>query len=103
MTTNPLPKMDNKMYMDYVEETLDDCIYGRVSGIGDIISYSKQIIQGVGILQKSGVVHRDLKPDNLLIQTSKTDNFNRIKKIKIIDFGQSSLVSDSFKGKNMEQ
>jgi serine/threonine protein kinase len=66
--------MNDKIYMEYIEETLDDCIYGRQNSIEDILTFSKQIIKAVDILHKSGVVHRDLKPDNILVQSTKSTN-----------------------------
>jgi serine/threonine protein kinase len=53
--------------MEYVEDSLDDCIYGKQNSIEDILKYSKQLIKAVDILHRSGVVHRDLKPDNILV------------------------------------
>lgn len=79
--------------MEYVEDTLDDCIYCKESNIKDILEYSKQVVKAVDILHKSGIVHRDLKPDNLLVQSNK---FTQTKQVKIIDFGESSLKKDTF-------
>ena len=41
------------------------------------------MIQGVHYLQKIGIFHRDLKPDNIIL----LDNKNNSQEIKIIDFG----------------
>jgi serine/threonine protein kinase len=58
--------------MEYVEETLNDCIYGRHNSLKDILNYSEQIICAVNLLHKSQIVHRDLKPENILVQNSKS-------------------------------
>lgn len=42
-------------------------------------SYTKQILLGLGYLHSFSVVHRDVKPDNIMLSTSGT--------IKIVDFG----------------
>ena len=49
-----------------------------------------QIAQGLEYLQKFGIVHRDIKPDNIMISKKERDN-NII--IKIMDFGFSRIVS----------
>lgn len=53
----------------------------------DHIKYlSFEIIKGVEFLHQKGVIHRDLKPLNILVN----DNWE----IKISDFGQSNVVTD---------
>jgi serine/threonine protein kinase len=49
-----------------------------------------QIAQGLEYLQKFGIVHRDIKPDNIMISKKEKDS-NII--IKIMDFGFSRIVS----------
>lgn len=42
----------------------------------------QQIISGIDYIHKLNVVHRDMKPENLLLEDDK--------KIKIVDFGLSN-------------
>lgn len=89
--------------MEYVEETLDDYIYGDECNFLVAVNYIHQIVRAVNILQKSGIVHRDLKPENVLIKIVQTQNMKKTKQIKIIDFGESSLSRDQFNGNNLSQ
>ena len=52
-----------------------------------LIAY--QIAEGLNYLHKFGIVHRDLKVENIMI--SKFEN-NRIVEIKILDFGLSKII-----------
>ena len=45
-----------------------------------------QLIEGVNFLHENGIIHRDIKFDNILIQNTKELS------IKIIDFGLSILL-----------
>ena len=42
----------------------------------------QQIISGIDYIHKLNIVHRDMKPENLLLESDKT--------IKIVDFGLSN-------------
>lgn len=48
----------------------------------------RQILEGLEYLHKYGVVHRDLKPDNIMLSKS-----NSLSEIKIMDFGLSKIMS----------
>lgn len=47
----------------------------------EVIKYMLQIIDGVAFIHKQGIVHLDLKPENIMC-INKTGS-----KIKLIDFG----------------
>jgi serine/threonine protein kinase len=46
----------------------------------------QQSLQGVKFLHDNGIVHRDIKPHNLLI--------NKLKHVKLSDMGLSKQLSD---------
>ncbi len=52
--------------------------YGRLS-IRETVDYSKQIARGIQAAHSKGIVHRDIKPQNILVSDSG--------KIKVADFG----------------
>lgn len=45
-----------------------------------------QILSGVNVLHKNGLIHRDLKPDNVMLHKTQVDGKERIM-IKITDYG----------------
>jgi len=49
-------------------------------GFDEAVPYLRQIINGVAMVHLQGVVHRDLKPDNLLLTSE-------LQRVKISDFG----------------
>lgn len=61
---------DLRKYMDQVEGPLDPAL---------VQSYSRQLLQGLYYCHSRGVMHRDLKPHNLLVARDGT--------LKIADFG----------------
>jgi serine/threonine-protein kinase len=66
--------------MEYVEgRTLRDLIRHGDLGIDRIIDIAKQIADGLGANHQKGIVHRDVKPENVLV-TSQGG-------VKITDFG----------------
>lgn len=60
------------------------------SNIRNIINISLQIINGVACLHKYGIIHRDIKTTNILIENSIDNKFDN--KVKIIDFGLSRVL-----------
>ena len=82
--------------MEYVAgESLKKII--RMTGpltIGTAVDYSRQICDGLAEAHRLGVIHRDLKPQNILIDESGT--------AKIMDFGIArSLEAGSLTGEGM--
>jgi serine/threonine-protein kinase len=54
------------------------------------IHYTQQTLQGLRCLHHAGIIHRDIKPYNLLITDQDT--------VKICDFGLSKLRGEKFSG-----
>ena len=46
----------------------------------------EQALKGLSFLHENGIVHRDIKPHNILI--------NRLKNVKLSDMGLSKQLSD---------
>lgn len=57
----------------------------------EVIKYMLQIIDGVAFIHKQGIVHLDLKPENIMC-INKTGS-----KIKLIDFGLARRLGNLFK------
>ncbi|XP_046701046.1 myosin light chain kinase, smooth muscle isoform X1 [Silurus meridionalis] len=55
----------------------------------EVIKYMLQIIDGVGYIHKKGIVHLDLKPENIMC-VNKTGS-----KIKLIDFGLARRLENA--------
>lgn len=60
------------------------------SNIRNIINISLQIINGIACLHKYGIIHRDIKTTNILIENSLDNKYDN--KVKIIDFGLSRVL-----------
>ncbi len=75
--------------MEYVEgRTLKDYIVDEEKlSNHDIIDYSTQIAQALKTAHKAGIIHRDIKPQNILI-----DNYGLL---KVTDFGIARVSSNA--------
>lgn len=49
----------------------------------NILNITKQVLEGLEFLEFIGIIHCDIKPENIMFETEKYEN------IKIIDFGSS--------------
>lgn len=75
---------DFYLVMDYVEgEDLAEIVSRGPLPIDTAIEITKQVLRGLGHAHKAGILHRDIKLENL-IKTEDEDGFIRI---KILDFG----------------
>lgn len=71
-------------------ETYRPDIPSRILPVEKAINYTAQILQGLACLHYFDIIHRDIKPFNVLMTASET--------LKICDFGLSKLRGESFKG-----
>jgi len=75
--------------MEYVSgQTLQQLIAGGDCAIPKIVDYAIQIVDGLGAAHAVGILHRDVKPANIMVHDENL--------IKILDFGLAKLwKSDS--------
>ncbi|MCK4835871.1 MAG: protein kinase, partial [Candidatus Aminicenantes bacterium] len=70
--------------MEYVEgSTLKDKIASGPLPLADILEISTQICEGLQKAHEAGIVHRDIKPQNIIIDKEG--------RVKILDFGLAKL------------
>ncbi|CAH0703259.1 unnamed protein product [Spodoptera exigua] len=64
--------------------------YGKNSGIHikAVRSYTQQMLLALKLLKKTGILHADIKPDNILVNENKL-------MLKLCDFGAAGHVSDN--------
>ena len=80
------------LVMEYLDgETLKERISTRKQlGCEELMILVQQVLIGLAAAHNAGVIHRDLKPDNIFILREKA---GRQDFVKIIDFGVSKFVS----------
>lgn len=85
------------MVIELATGTLSDVLVQQSAPAGyteDIVAgYYRQVLEGVEYLHSNGVIHRDLKSDNILCVEQAKGQVS----VKISDFGLSAIVSDKVK------
>jgi predicted Ser/Thr protein kinase len=83
----------NYLVMEFVEgETLSHALKQGPLPLDKAVHYSVQIADALDAAHAKGVVHRDLKPDNIVLSDAKPP------KIFVLDFGIAKLVSKANEG-----
>ena len=54
----------------------------------------KQLVSGIHYINSKGIIHSDIKPENILIDYILKDEYFRINSIKIIDYGSSFYCNE---------
>jgi serine/threonine protein kinase len=75
--------------MEYVPgSSLRPLIQNRSLSIGDAVSVMRQVLAGLAHAHKQGLVHRDVKPENILVhERAARDGYNSEGVVKVTDFG----------------
>lgn len=75
---------------EFLETTLYQYYTNYLISFADSINMGKQMLEGVSYIHSFDIIHCDLKPENIMLDT-------RNKKIKIIDFGSAMYDLDTKK------
>jgi serine/threonine protein kinase/tetratricopeptide (TPR) repeat protein len=89
VTVYEVADFQNRIYiaMEFVQgESLKDLIEKKELRLSEVINIGMQICAGLAKAHEAGITHRDLKPQNILV-----DNDNRV---RILDFGLAKLKGD---------
>ena len=81
----------NYIVTEYIEgETLSDRMQRRTLDLKDVLDVATQISSALQAAHKAGIVHRDIKPDNVMIRPDGL--------VKILDFGIAKLTDQHLFG-----
>lgn len=81
----------NIMVMDLLGPSLEEmfCICRRIFGLKTVLMLADQILDRMEYLHAKNVVHRDVKPENLLLGLGR-----KCDQVQIIDFGLATRYKD---------
>ena len=90
ITIHEVAEHDNRPYiaMEYVEgQSLKDLIAKRDLSLNKTIDFAMQICAGLAKAHQAGIIHRDIKAQNILIDKDG--------RVRILDFGLAKLKPDA--------
>ncbi|MCA9689575.1 MAG: serine/threonine protein kinase, partial [Myxococcales bacterium] len=80
------------MAMEYLEgSSVDRVLEDLRADPGRLIGVMRQVCKGLGAAHEAGIVHRDIKPDNIML----VERAGRRDFVKIVDFGVAAPIDRS--------
>ena len=76
--------------------SVDDLRGGQPLPWRQAVGIAQQLIDAVGAAHRAGVIHRDLKPDNLLLDTDPRAQAETVPALKVVDFGIAKVAGPTF-------
>lgn len=88
------------LVMEYIPgSSLRPLIRDRKLTVPQVVSIMRQVLAGLGHAHASGMVHRDVKPENILVhERALTDGFDAEGVIKVTDFGLGQAANRAATG-----
>lgn len=86
-------RYDVYILMEYLTP-LEDYIATHDFTVRDVVSLGKDVLTGLKVCHQSGIIHRDIKDDNIFVSDSNG--------YKIGDFGVSKVLRDSAKAESLK-
>lgn len=86
-------RYDVYILMEYLTP-LDDYIVAHTVTVRDVVTLGKDILTGLKACHENGIIHRDIKDDNIFVSESGG--------YKIGDFGVSKVLKDSTKAESLK-
>jgi serine/threonine protein kinase len=85
------------LVMEYIEGPSLKAIRDVRLNYDQAIGVAMQLIDAVEAAHAAGVIHRDIKPDNLLLTKDPTADQTKVPTLKIVDFGIAKLAGSGGK------
>jgi non-specific serine/threonine protein kinase len=87
LTIHDIGEIDSLHFIstEYIQgETLDHCLSRSSLTIADALNIAVQVASGLAEAHRAGIVHRDIKPNNIILRPDGN--------VKVIDFGIAKFV-----------
>lgn len=79
--------IDGISLKDYLKEK------GGRSTEEETLAIMKPVLEALVQVHKSGIIHRDISPDNIMLTFEDTKTNSKIKSVKLIDFGAARMTA----------